>query len=84
MTTAYVQLSSTSQIKDFVAHVTRLEGDFDLIAGNYVLDAKSLMGILTIDFSAPVQLKIYNDTKENVEALRPFFVSASQGGAKAE
>ena len=68
----HISLPTAERVQSFVEAITPLEGNFDLISGKYVLDARSLMGIFSLDLSQPILLKIYNDTKENMAALRPF------------
>lgn len=77
MTTATVYLSSPERVQEFVAVLTDLDGNFDLVSGNYILDAKSLMGIFTFDLSGPLTLNVYNDTPENMKAIEPFTKSGA-------
>ena len=51
----------TNHVKDFVAIVNRYPYDMDLRSGRYVVDAKSILGIFSIDLSKPVQMDIYSD-----------------------
>jgi len=69
-----VLLPSQKDVQAFVETLVGLEGDFDFISGNYILDARSMMGIFSLDLSQPIQLKIYNDSKENLDALEKFMV----------
>ena len=74
-----VDLSSPERVQNFVTAITRLDGTFDLIAGKYILDARSIMGIFSLDLSAPVTLRIYTDTPETRAALQPFAASSANG-----
>lgn len=67
-------LPDNEKVQKFVATLTGFDGDFELISGNYILDAKSLMGIFTFDLSKPVNLKVYNDTPEIMQAIAPYIV----------
>ena len=67
-----IRLSSVEQVQRFVAALNPLVGDFELISGQILLDARSLMGIFGLDLSCPVRLKIYNDIPQNLAAIRPF------------
>lgn len=58
-----VNLQSVDKIKDFVNDMSQIEGDVLLLAGKYVIDAKSIMGIFSLDLSNPLQLQI-EDWKE--------------------
>lgn len=74
MKSVNVCLSSPQAVQTFVEVLSGLDGNFDLVSGDYILDAKSLMGIFTFDLSRPLQLKVYNDTEENMAAIKPFLV----------
>ena len=51
----------TAHVKNFVSLVNRYPYDMDLRSGRYVVDAKSILGILSIDLSRPIRLDIYSD-----------------------
>lgn len=72
MRTVEICLPTADVVQEFVRVLAGLEGDFELVSGQYILDAKSLMGIFTFDLTRPLQLKIYNDTTENLQAVQPF------------
>ena len=76
MTTVKVQLSSIDKVKAFVNDISGFPADFDLVAGRYVIDAKSIMGIFSLDISKPIDLNIYaeKDMDEIMEALKPYLV----------
>jgi len=50
--------------------------NFDLVSGRYVIDAKSIMGIFSLDLSKPIDLNIHaeNDAEEILQALSPYIV----------
>ena len=73
MTERMVQLSSIQQIKDFVNLVTRYPNDFDLVSGRYTIDAKSIMGIFSLDLTHPLRLCIYGEvTEQLLTELAPY------------
>lgn len=78
MVSVFISLPSAEVVKDFVSEVTKLDGDFDLISDRYILDARSLMGIFSLDLSKPIELKIYNDIPQNIDALKKFMIEAPQ------
>ena len=41
--------------------ISKYDGDFDLTSGRYVIDAKSIMGIFSLDLSKPLKLDIHDD-----------------------
>ena len=53
MKTVQISLNSIDKVKSFVNAITQYEYDFDLISGRYVIDAKSIMGIFSLDLSKP-------------------------------
>ncbi len=79
MKEVYVSLPTADAVQRFVDVLATLDGDFDLISGRYILDARSLMGIFSLDLTKPVKLNIYRDTRETQTALAPF-ITARPGG----
>ena len=78
MRSVYVSLPSVNSVQKFVALVSKLEGDFDFRAGNYILDARSLMGIFTLDLSKPLKLTVERDTEETMQALSSFITDTDE------
>ena len=76
MKSVKISLNSIDKVKAFVNEVTKLDSDFDLVSGRYVIDAKSIMGIFSLDLSKPIDLNIHNDAQADtiVNALKPFIV----------
>ena len=78
MKTVTVSLNSIDKVKSFVNDVTKFDADFDLVSGRYVIDAKSIMGIFSLDLSAPIDLNIHSADGEldNILAtLAPYIVA---------
>ena len=67
MKTLQISLNSIDKVKSFVNDITRFENDFDLVSGRYVIDAKSIMGIFSLDLSKPIDLNIH--AEENIDAI---------------
>ena len=61
MKTVKISLNSIEKVKSFVNAITRFDVDFDLVSGRYVIDAKSIMGIFSLDLSKPIDLNIHAD-----------------------
>ena len=74
MKTVQISLNSIDKVKSFVNAITQYEYDFDLISGRYVIDAKSIMGIFSLDLSKPIELAIHTETglDEIMEVLKPY------------
>ena len=68
MTTTTVSLSAIDDVKNFVNTIMRFEFDIDLVSGRYAVDAKSIMGIFSLDLSKPIELRAYTDDAENLLA----------------
>ena len=56
-----ISLNSIDKVKSFVNDINRFDCDFDLVSGRYVIDAKSIMGIFSLDFSKAITLNIHSD-----------------------
>jgi len=68
-----ILLSSTNDVKVFVNTVTKYDFDIDLTSGRYVVDAKSIMGIFSLDLSKPITLEVHNDDCDAlIEELKPY------------
>ena len=67
-----VQISLNS----FVNDITKFDYDFDLVSGRYVIDAKSIMGIFSLDLSKPIDLNIHAEggAEEVLETLKPYML----------
>ena len=76
MKTVRVCLDSIDKVKGFVNDISRFNTDFDLISGRYVIDAKSIMGIFSLDLSKPIELTIHasDEIDEILKALQPYVV----------
>ena len=64
-----VRLSSIQDVRSFVDIVTKYNMDIDLSSGRYVVDAKSIMGIFSLDLLNPIKLSAQSDKEEDVKAL---------------
>jgi len=79
MRTVYVSFKKVNDVKQFIEKISPLEGDFDLIDGMYIIDAKSLMGILAMDLTKPIKLQIQKDTEKAMQAVSGFVVDLEDG-----
>ena len=61
MKTVKISLNSIDKVKTLVNELAKYDSDFDLISGRYVIDAKSIMGIFSLDLSKPIDLCIHSD-----------------------
>ena len=76
MKTVKISLNSIDKVKAFVNEVTKYDAEFDLVSGRYVIDAKSIMGIFSLDLSKPIDLNILseNNIDEILAKLDEFIV----------
>lgn len=76
MKTTKISLNSIDKVKSFVNEITKFDYDFDLVLGRYVVDAKSIMGIFSLDLSQPITLNIHaeNDVEDILNILKPYIV----------
>ena len=76
MKTVQISLNSIDKVKTFVNDITKFDYDFDLVSGRYVIDAKSIMGIFSLDLSKPIDLNIHaQDGIEDVlNVIKPYIV----------
>ena len=62
MKTVQISLNPIDKVKSFVNEITKYDNDFDLVSGRYVINAKSIMGIFSLDLSKPIDLNIHADS----------------------
>lgn len=77
MKTVQISLNSIDKVKSFVNEITKYDYDFDLVSGRYVIDAKSIMGIFSLDLSKPIDLNIHAESQDAdniIELLKPYLV----------
>ena len=71
-----VKLESIESVKEFVGMTNRCAFDIDLVSGRYAVDAKSIMGIFSLDLSKPIDLNIHaeDNADEVLNALKPYII----------
>ena len=76
MKTVRISLNSIDKVKSFVNDLAKFDVDFDLVSGRYVIDAKSIMGIFSLDLSKPIDLNIHaeNDVDSILSTLSPYII----------
>ncbi len=75
MKTVKVRLSSIEAVRDFVEVVRKYDYEIDLSSGRYVVDAKSIMGIFSLDLMNPITLTIHSDDCDDIlEALKAYII----------
>lgn len=73
-----VKLNKIVSIKDFIKMTSGFDSNIDVVSGKYIVDAKSIMGLFSLDLSNPVEVIIHSDDNEElkrfVEAIKPYEV----------
>ena len=79
MKTVQISLNSIDKVKSFVNDISKFDFDFDLVSGRYVIDAKSIMGIFSLDLSKPIDLNVHADgdaLQTVLDVLAPYIRAA--------
>lgn len=77
MKTISISLNSIDKVKAFVNDISKYDFDFDLVSGRYVIDAKSIMGIFSLDLSKPINLNVHaegSSLDEVLKVLAPYII----------
>ncbi len=70
-----IKLSTIEDVRNFVNTVSKYDVDVDLSSSRYIVDAKSLMGIFSLDLLKPIDLTIHSDEADTlVSELKPFII----------
>ena len=70
-----ILLKEINDVKEFVNTVSRFEEDVDLVSGRYTIDAKSIMGIFSIDLAKPIEVIVHGDNEARyAEALKAYII----------
>lgn len=79
MKKVFITLSSIDNVKKFVNEINTLPCDADLVSGRYTVDAKSIMGIFSLNLSQKIELDIHSDNESVcdafIEKIKTFVVS---------
>lgn len=79
MQTFFVSLASITDVKHFVDAATRCTCEVDVLSGRYVIDAKSIMGLFSLDLSKPVQVEFHGtdaDSESFQQDITAFITNA--------
>ncbi len=75
MKKATIMLATINDVKNFVSEVTQCDYDVDLLSGRYAVDAKSIMGIFSLDLSKKIELEAHtDDASEFFENIKQYIV----------
>lgn len=72
MYTQNIVLSGVEEVKKFVDFVSKYDFRIELISGKYTVDAKSIMGIFSLDLDKPIKMNAYTEDNGFIEAIKAF------------
>ena len=67
MTEFHVSLKSVSDVKQFVSTASLEPVDIDVVSGRYTVDAKSILGLCSLDLDKPVLVKVYGSPENGAD-----------------
>lgn len=70
-----IMLATINDVKEFVNIVSQYDFDIDLSSGKYVVNAKSIMGIFSLDLTKKIKLKAHTDNEEFFGKIKKYIVS---------
>ncbi len=75
MTSVKININTINGVKDFVSIVSKCDYDVDIVSGRYAIDAKSIMGIFSLDLSKELTMNIHSeDCGDLLEDLKDYIV----------
>lgn len=76
MRSVIILLDNIDKVRWFVNRINMYEGEFDIISDRYIIDAKSIMGIFSLDLSKPLKLSIHSedDFAKILEEFKDFII----------
>ncbi|MBR4590370.1 MAG: HPr family phosphocarrier protein [Bacteroidaceae bacterium] len=73
MNTFNISINTIDKVKRFVNLTNRCEADVDIISGRLLVDAKSIMGIFSMDLTRPMTLIVHESNIEKLEEYKKLF-----------
>lgn len=75
MISTTIKLQTLADVKEFVNTVAKYDFEVDLVSGRYAIDAKSIMGIFSLDTSKPIKLDAHTaDASAFFEDIKKFII----------
>ncbi|MDE6984965.1 MAG: HPr family phosphocarrier protein [Lachnospiraceae bacterium] len=75
MQQVHIQFNDVEQVRQFVNSIDKVDASFDLGSGRRIVDAKSILGVMALDLSGPLQLRCHSDDKGIADIIAPFLCS---------
>lgn len=70
-----IKLNMINDIKEFLNETRKIEADIDLYKGKHIVDAKSIVGVFTLDLSEPVKLVIHSNDESLLEPFKKWILA---------
>ena len=70
-----IKLNETKEVEEFVAAAGKCDFDIDIFYNRFVIDAKSILGILSMDLTKELTVKYYGENKEFNHTLQKFAIA---------
>ncbi|MBE6729378.1 MAG: HPr family phosphocarrier protein [Ruminococcaceae bacterium] len=67
-----VLLNNIDSVNRFVSKMAEKDFDIDLVLGKYLVNAKSIMGVLSLDLTQPVTVKAHTDNEDFLEEIKEY------------
>lgn len=74
MISVKILIDSVEKVKDFTSILGKEEVECEIVDGIHIIDAKSIMGIFSLDLSKPLQLNIHTDNTELLDKIKNYIV----------
>lgn len=71
-----IELRSSDEVQEFVREIMLLKEEMDLISGRYVINAKSILGIYSLNLSKPLELVVHGDCGDELLVLEKYRIQA--------
>ncbi|MGC4018498.1 MAG: HPr family phosphocarrier protein [Muricomes sp.] len=71
-----IKFKDPGEVLEFVNKVEKYPYDMDMKRGRFVVDAKSILGIMNLGFNSPIELRIYDENCEQLKAELSAYMSA--------
>lgn len=70
-----IKITTINDVKKFVSAVSKYEFDVDVVSGRYSIDAKSIMGLFSLDLSKELNMKVHSDDcDELMDEIKDFVI----------
>ena len=75
MVERHIRLNETEDVKEFVNEAAKCDFDTDISYNRIVIDAKSILGILSMDLTRELTVRCYGESKRFNEVMAKFAVA---------